>query len=70
MRDVVGWHPTILPILPQMRRLNDKMKDISKEQQYQREREILFRNTSESTNSRVQWWSIFQTVVMVASGIW
>ena len=46
------------------------MKDISKEQQYQREREILFRNTSESTNARVQWWSIFQTVVMVVSGIW
>jgi hypothetical protein len=28
------------------------------------------RSTSESTNSRVQWWSIFQATVMVLSGVW
>lgn len=30
----------------------------------------MFRNTSESTNERVQWWSIFQMIVLIASGAW
>ena len=51
----------------EVRRLNDKVKDILKEQGYQREREIAFRNTSESTNSRVVWWSVIQMVVMAVS---
>ena len=51
----------------EVRRLNDKVKDIMKEQSYQREREVAFRNTSETTNSRVMWWSIFQMLVMAAS---
>ncbi len=50
-----------------VRRLNDKVKDILREQGYQREREIAFRNTSESTNARVVWWSIFQCAVMAGS---
>lgn len=54
----------------EIRRLNDKMKDIIKEQQYQRDREGAFRDTSESTNSRVKWWSIFQTVVLLGAGLW
>lgn len=52
----------------EIRRLNDKMNDIRKEQLYQREREIAFRNTSESTNSRVRYWSIIQMLVMVLAG--
>lgn len=54
----------------QVRRLNDKLKDITKEQQYQRQREVTFRDMSEATNARVQWWSIFQTVVMLAAGVY
>lgn len=54
----------------EIRKLNDKVKDIIREQQYQRGRETSFRNTSESTNDRVKWWSIFQTVVMVTAGVW
>lgn len=54
----------------QMRRLNDKLKDIMKEQSYQRERERSFRDTSESTNARVQWWSIIQSAVMVLAGVY
>ena len=57
-------------LLPQMRRLNDKMKDIMKEQEYQRVRELAFRATSESTNDRVKWWSIIQTVIMLTAGMW
>jgi hypothetical protein len=53
----------------EVRRLNDKVKDIMKEQAYQREREVAFRNTSEATNSRVLWWSILQMAVMAASSL-
>ena len=54
----------------EMRRLNDKLKDLGKEQLYQRERELAFRATSESTAARVKWWSLFQTAVMLAAGLW
>jgi hypothetical protein len=33
-------------------------------------REESFRNTSESTNSRVMWWSIAQTIVLLLSAFW
>lgn len=35
--------------------------------QYREER---FRQTSESTNQRVLWWSIVQTLILVAIGFW
>ncbi|KYR03165.1 emp24/gp25L/p24 family protein [Tieghemostelium lacteum] len=53
-----------------IRRLNDRVNQIRKEQSYQRGREQTFRNTSESTNSRVMWWSLLQVVVLVATGVW
>jgi len=53
-----------------IRKINDRIKDIRAEQNYQRNREIAFRDTSESTNSRVMWWSILQTAVLVACGLW
>eukprot|EP01132_Coremiostelium_polycephalum_P002721 gene2721-3378_t len=53
-----------------LRRLNDRVNQIRKEQSYQRNREVVFRNTSESTNSRVMWWSLLQVVVLVLSGVW
>nr|KAF6320228.1 transmembrane p24 trafficking protein 4 [Myotis myotis] len=45
-------------------------KQIQKEQDYQRYREERFRLTSESTNQRVLWWSITQTVILILTGIW
>ncbi|PWN36553.1 uncharacterized protein FA14DRAFT_159046 [Meira miltonrushii] len=50
--------------------LNDKLRDIRKEQQFQREREIDFRNASEKTNTRALFWSIVQAVVLVATCAW
>lgn len=35
--------------------------------QYREER---FRMTSESTNQRVLWWSIAQTLILIVTGIW
>ncbi|XP_028931976.1 transmembrane emp24 domain-containing protein 4 [Ornithorhynchus anatinus] len=52
------------------RQLLDQVEQIQKEQNYQRYREERFRLTSESTNQRVLWWSIAQTVILILTGIW
>lgn len=54
----------------EMRKLNDKAVDIQREQQYQRSREIEFRDETEKTNDRVKWWSIAQIVVLVLCAVW
>lgn len=51
----------------QVQNLNKKLQDIHMEQENIREREAGFRNQSESTNSRVLWWSIIQVIVLVGT---
>lgn len=53
-----------------VRQLLDQVEQITKEQNYQRYREERFRQTSESTNQRVLWWSIIQTGILVLMGLW
>merc|ERR1712168_752418 len=53
-----------------MRQLLDQIDQITKEQAYQRYREEKFRNTSESTNQRVLWWALLQTLVLLTTGVW
>ncbi|XP_003978882.1 transmembrane emp24 domain-containing protein 4 [Takifugu rubripes] len=53
-----------------VRQLLDQVEQIQKEQNYQRYREERFRMTSESTNQRVLWWSIAQTLILILTGIW
>ncbi|XP_003936140.1 transmembrane emp24 domain-containing protein 9 [Saimiri boliviensis] len=53
-----------------VRQLVEQVEQIQKEQNYQRWREERFRQTSESTNQRVLWWSILQTLILVAIGVW
>jgi len=53
-----------------VRQLIDQLDQIQKEQNYQRVRESRFRQTSESTNSRVLWWSIMQITLLVVAGFW
>ncbi|XP_017783386.1 PREDICTED: transmembrane emp24 domain-containing protein eca-like [Nicrophorus vespilloides] len=53
-----------------IRQLLDQVEQITKEQNYQRYREERFRQTSESTNSRVLWWSVTQTAVLIVMGAW
>ena len=53
----------------ELRRLNDKIRAIRNEQQYQKQREEEFRNTSENTNWKVIVWSVLQTVVLVLCGL-
>ncbi|KAL4063101.1 emp24/gp25L/p24 family/GOLD-domain-containing protein [Scleroderma yunnanense] len=53
-----------------VRDLNQKLEDIRREQQYQRERESDFRDLSETTNGRAVWYSLMQIVVLVATCTW
>nr|QBH73341.1 glycoprotein 25l [Embidopsocus sp. OG9320] len=53
-----------------VRQLLEQVEQITKEQNYQRYREERFRQTSESTNSRVLWWSLTQTFVLLLMGAW
>uniref|UniRef100_A0A182NSN7 SET domain-containing protein n=1 Tax=Anopheles dirus TaxID=7168 RepID=A0A182NSN7_9DIPT len=53
-----------------IRQLLDQVDQITKEQNYQRYREERFRQTSDSTNQRVLWWSLAQTLVLLVMGFW
>jgi len=61
-------HLTDLQI--EVRRRNDQAFEIMKEQSYLKAREMIARDESESINSKVMWWSIAETVVLVVSGFW
>ncbi|MCO5590233.1 hypothetical protein L7F22_044202 [Adiantum nelumboides] len=60
----------IRDLASRVQELNDKLRDIRKEQQFQREREVDFRNASEKTNSRALFWSVVQAVVLVGTCAW
>ncbi|EPQ30161.1 uncharacterized protein PFL1_02277 [Pseudozyma flocculosa PF-1] len=53
-----------------VRELNAKLRDIRREQQYQREREAEFRNLSEDTNSKAIWWSSLQLITLLGTCVW
>jgi len=52
-----------------VQRLFDRAQGIRSELAYQKEREKVFRNTSESTNSRAAVWSVVQTLIVIAAAI-
>lgn len=52
-----------------VRRLSDALAQVKDEQGYIVVRERVHRNTAESTNGRVKWWSIFQLAVVIGEGI-
>lgn len=53
-----------------IRQLLDQVEQITKEQAYQRIREERFRHVSDSTNSRVLWWSLGQSIILILMGVW
>jgi p24 family protein alpha len=57
-------------VASKVRDLNQKVEDIRREQQYQREREAAFRDLSEATNGKAVWYSIAQIIVLVATCAW
>ncbi|KAJ3433157.1 transmembrane emp24 domain-containing protein a [Anaeramoeba flamelloides] len=47
--------------------LVDKISDVSLQQKYLKIREKVHRNTTESTNSRILWWSFFELFLLVCA---
>lgn len=50
--------------------VNDRLSEIVKGQNYAREKEAVFKDESEQVNSRILLFTIFQTVVILISGVW
>lgn len=57
------------PLEREVKILGELLNEIKDEQEYIVIREQVHRNTAESTNSRVKWWSIFQLGVVGGNGI-
>ncbi|XP_065105193.1 transmembrane emp24 domain-containing protein 11 [Paramisgurnus dabryanus] len=53
-----------------LQHLIDQMRYISRQQDFQREREETFRQMSEGTNGNVLWWAIIQTSILLSVGFW
>jgi len=57
------------PLEAEVRQLSELLAQVKDEQSYIVLRERTHRNTAESTNSRVKWWSMFQMGVLIGEGI-
>jgi len=53
-----------------VRKLNDKIRSIISEQNFQRKAEEDFRDVSEYTCSRIVWYSILEIGIVIGSGLW
>ncbi|KAJ8015179.1 hypothetical protein DPEC_G00023450 [Dallia pectoralis] len=50
--------------------LRDQIIYITRQQDFQREREETFRQISEETNGKVLWWAVLQTTILLSVGFW
>jgi len=66
----VGEDETIAPIEREIRDLANGLQSVKDEQEYIVIRERVHRNTAESKNDRVKWWSIIQAIVLLAVVGW
>ncbi|OAX77806.1 hypothetical protein ACJ72_07888, partial [Emergomyces africanus] len=57
------------PLETEVRRLSEELAQVKDEQSYIIVRERTHRNTAESTNNRVKWWSLFQLAIIMGEGI-
>ncbi|KAF4549493.1 emp24/gp25L/p24 family/GOLD-like protein 1 [Elsinoe fawcettii] len=57
------------PIEKEVKQMQELLEQVKDEQGYIVVRERTHRNTAESTNARVKWWSIFQLGVLIGEGI-
>lgn len=60
----------VAPIEREIRSLANGLVAVKDEQEYIVVRERVHRNTAESTNTRVKWWSILQAIVLFAVVAW
>lgn len=61
-------HLTMLEL--ELRKLEDAVVQIKEEMVYMRNREEAMRNTNESTNARVLWFSVFSVCVLLSTAMW
>ncbi|MCJ1402562.1 p24 complex component [Xylographa trunciseda] len=57
------------PLEAEVKQLSELLMQVKDEQSYIVVRERTHRNTAESTNGRVKWWSIFQLGVLIGEGV-
>ncbi|KAF8803824.1 supernatant protein factor, C-terminal domain-containing protein [Phlegmacium glaucopus] len=60
----------VAPIEREIRKLAAGLVSVKDEQEYIVVREKTHRNTAESTNSRVKWWSVLQAIVLFSVVAW
>ena len=60
----------VSPIEREVRSLSHGLTAVKDEQEYIVVRERTHRNTAESTNDRVKWWSILQAIVLFSVVAW
>ncbi|EAU84515.2 COPII-coated vesicle protein [Coprinopsis cinerea okayama7 len=66
----VSGDDVVAPVEREIRALAAALTSVKDEQEYVKLRERRHRNTAESTNGRVKWWSIIQAVVLFAVVGW
>ncbi|KIY73796.1 supernatant protein factor, C-terminal domain-containing protein [Cylindrobasidium torrendii FP15055 ss-10] len=66
----IGDDDIVAPIEREIRQLAAGLATVKDEQEYIVVRERTHRNTAESTNSRVKWWSIIQAIVLFTVVAW
>jgi len=66
----LAQHEHLTPLEQEISQLADGLQSVADEQQYYWSRERRHRDTSESTNSRVLFFSVAETVVIVGMAAW
>jgi emp24/gp25L/p24 family/GOLD len=60
----------VAPVEREIRSLANGLMSVKDEQEYIVVRERTHRNTAESTNARVKWWSVLQAIVLFSVVAW
>ncbi|KAJ5071122.1 transmembrane emp24 domain-containing protein [Anaeramoeba ignava] len=68
--DYLSKEDNFNPIEAEFRRMSDLISDISSTMSYMKEREETMRDTNESTNSRVLWFSLLSIFILISVSLW
>jgi hypothetical protein len=68
--DEIAQAEHLSPLETRIKALEHSMNSITDLQKYMRGREKTHRATTESTKRRVLWWSVFESIVLVAMSVW
>lgn len=58
------------PVEAELRRMEELTAEVVQEMDYLRHRELKLRDTNESTNTRVKWFGIGTTFLLIALWVW